>query len=174
MLDAHQTQVIALIEQALGTLGLGPACAPGTVRLERPKDAAHGDFSCTIALQLAKPLQKNPRELAQAIATALSTNAQAAQLIAQASVAGPGFINLTLAPGARQAVVRQVLQEGARFGWAARGAGQRVLLEFVSANPTGPLHLGHARQAALGDALAHPPRLHDDLLLHHAALLLHQ
>ena len=150
MLAQHKQQVADLIRQALAGIG-APAAA---VELERPKVQAHGDLACNVALQVAKALKKNPREVATAIVDALRVNPAASGLIDRAELAGPGFINLRLAAGAKQAVVRQVLHERDGFGTATTYAGRRVMVEFVSANPTGPLHVGHARQAALGDALA--------------------
>jgi arginyl-tRNA synthetase len=150
LLAQHKQQVAELIRQAL--VGIGAADAP--VLLERPKSDAHGDLACNVALQVARSLKKNPREVATAIVDALRVNPAAAGLIDGAEIAGPGFINLRIAAAAKQAVVRQVLRERDCFGTVAAHAGQRVMVEFVSANPTGPLHLGHARQAALGDALA--------------------
>ncbi len=117
--------------------------------LERPKQADHGDFACNIALVLAKPLKRNPRELAQAIAAALD----APGLIARAEIAGPGFINLFVDPAARNGVVHAVLASGAAFGRSDAGQGRKLQVEFVSANPTGPLHVGHGRGAAVGDCL---------------------
>jgi arginyl-tRNA synthetase len=150
MLPAQKQQLAALIEQALAGLGAPPLSVP----LERPKVAAHGDLACNVALQAAKALKKNPREVAQAIAAALRVNPAATGLVDAVEVAGPGFINLRLAAAAKLTVVRQVLRERQCFGTSSAHAGERVMVEFVSANPTGPLHLGHARQGALGDALA--------------------
>jgi arginyl-tRNA synthetase len=148
---AHQKhQVIALLRQALAGLGVDDA----NVALERPKVEAHGDAATNVALQIAKGLKRNPRDVATAIVDALKVNPAAAGLIESAEVAGPGFINLKIAPAARREVVRQALRERECFGTTSQHAGHRVMIEFVSANPTGPLHLGHARQAALGDALA--------------------
>ncbi len=127
-----------------------PDCADTPVALERPKQAAHGDYASNIALALAKRAQRNPRQLAQALLDALP----ASPLIARAELAGAGFINLFLTPAARQAIVARVLEEGDQFGRVPTSSGQRVMVEFVSANPTGPLHVGHGRQAALGDAIA--------------------
>jgi arginyl-tRNA synthetase len=118
--------------------------------LERPKQAAHGDYACNIALTLAKKARRNPRELAQALVEAMP----ASSLIERAEIAGAGFVNLFVTPAARQAIVTQILAERDAFGRARRRAGERVMVEFVSANPTGPLHVGHGRQAALGDAIA--------------------
>ncbi|MDH5209843.1 MAG: arginine--tRNA ligase [Burkholderiaceae bacterium] len=139
-----------MLRQALAGLGVEEA----NIVLERPKVDAHGDVATNVALQIAKGLKKNPRDVATAIVDALKINPAAAGLIAAAEVAGPGFINLRIAPEAKREVVRQAVRERDCFGTASAHAGHRVLVEFVSANPTGPLHLGHARQAALGDALA--------------------
>ena len=127
--------------------------APGStpsLSLERPKQSQHGDFATSAALQLAKPLRMNPRELASRIVGALGPS----PWVASTEIAGAGFINIHLTPAARQSVVHEIYARGDAFGSSAINAGRRVMLEFVSANPTGPLHLGHARQAALGDALA--------------------
>ncbi|MHB8569564.1 MAG: arginine--tRNA ligase [Metallibacterium sp.] len=118
--------------------------------LERSKTRAHGDFACNVALLLAKPARMNPRALAEALVAALPAHA----LLARAEVAGPGFINLFLAPAAYHAELLRALAEGARYGHNARGQGQQVGVEFVSANPTGPLHVGHGRAAAQGDCIA--------------------
>jgi arginyl-tRNA synthetase len=152
MLPEHKRRVVALIEQALATSGVAGPTPP--VVLERPKVPAHGDLASNIALQIAKPLKKNPREIAQGIADALKANPAAQDLIDAVEIAGPGFINLRLTPAAKQAVVTAVLTQRDAFGTTRDHAGRKVMVEFVSANPTGPLHLGHARQAALGDALA--------------------
>ena len=125
-----------------------------SITLERPKVVAHGDIACNVAMQLAKPLRANPRQLAQQIVDAVLAHPQAKGLVDSAEVAGPGFINLRLAAAAKQAVVGAVFAERDTFGHSQREAGKRVLIEFVSANPTGPLHVGHGRQAALGDALS--------------------
>ena len=150
MLSHHKQRVTLLIDQALA--GLGVSGVP--VVLERPKVESHGDVACNVAMQVAKSLKKNPREVGQAIADALKVNPAAAGLIDAVEVAGPGFINLRLALSVKQEVVRLALRERECFGTTSAHAGHRVMIEFVSANPTGPLHLGHARQAALGDALA--------------------
>jgi len=150
MLPQQKQRITALIEQALA--GLGVFGVP--VVLERPKVESHGDLACNLAMQVAKSLKKNPREVGQAIADALKMNPAGAGLIDAVEVAGPGFINLRLAPTAKQEVVRLALRERECFGTTSTHAGHRVMVEFVSANPTGPLHLGHARQAAIGDALA--------------------
>lgn len=149
MLPGQQQQLIALITNVIG--GLLPDTTPA-VRLERPKVAAHGDIATNAAMQLAKPARRNPRELAQQIIDGLMQHDEARSLIASADVAGPGFINFRLTPAARQAVLLAIAEQGSLFGQKAP-RNDKVLVEFVSANPTGPLHVGHARQAALGDAL---------------------
>ena len=126
--------------------------AQPTIVLERPKVATHGDLATNVAMQLAKPAKRNPRELAQAIVDALMSDPVATAIIALAELAGPGFINFRLTHAARSAVLPLIAQQGDAYGRAPRKE-QKVLVEFVSANPTGPLHVGHARQAALGDAL---------------------
>ncbi|WP_347555246.1 arginine--tRNA ligase [Robbsia sp. KACC 23696] len=137
-----------------GTEGAAVAFQAPAIVLERPKSAAHGDVACNVAMQIAKPLRSNPRQLAERIVAAVMADPRAAELLSSADVAGPGFINFRLADSARQAVVTAVLQAPDTFGNSGAHAGEHVLLEFVSANPTGPLHVGHGRQAALGDALA--------------------
>lgn len=126
--------------------------AGGKAAFESPKAAAHGDLACTAAMQLAKPLRRNPRQVAEALREALLATAPFQRWVDAIEIAGPGFINIRLKAGAKQEVVREVLAAGAGFGTQA-GNGQRMMVEFVSANPTGPLHVGHGRQAALGDAI---------------------
>jgi arginyl-tRNA synthetase len=123
--------------------------ALASLDLERPKQASHGDFACNIAMRVAKQLGKNPREVAQAIVHELASS----PLISKAEIAGPGFINFTLAKAAKFAVVKDVLSAGEAYGLSKQFAGQQIMVEFVSANPTGPLHVGHGRQAALGDSI---------------------
>lgn len=124
---------------------------PGVVQLERPRDASHGDFASNVALRLAKAAGRNPREIAAAIIAALPAN----KLIARTEIAGAGFINFHLREEVALSVVAEVLRQGDQFGRVATGEQSRkILLEFVSANPTGPMHVGHGRQAAYGDALA--------------------
>ena len=119
---------------------------------ESPKQAAHGDLACTVAMPLAKALKRNPRELAAALVDALNRQPAVLRWVDALDIAGPGFINVRLKAAARQAVVGEVIAAGDAFGRQPAKA-DRVLVEFVSANPTGPLHVGHARQAALGDAI---------------------
>jgi arginyl-tRNA synthetase len=119
---------------------------------ESPKVAAHGDFASTAAMQLAKPLKRNPRQLAEQLRDQLLELPVYRQWVSDIDIAGPGFINIRLKPAAKQQVVREVLTEAQAFGVLPPN-GQRLMVEFVSANPTGPLHVGHGRQAALGDAI---------------------
>ncbi|MCX7557438.1 arginine--tRNA ligase [Xanthomonadaceae bacterium JHOS43] len=118
--------------------------------IERSKNPEHGDYATNVAMLLAKPLRKNPRELAQAIVEALPKS----QHIEKFEIAGPGFINFRLTQGCRQSAVRRVLEQGERFGWQQEGSREAVTIEFVSANPNGPLHVGHGRGAAYGASLA--------------------
>ena len=153
MLAQQKQQIVALFQAALAPIVAGTDLTPNVV-LERPRDPSHGDIACNIAMQLAKPLKTNPRELATRLVAALLAEPAAAGLVESAEVAGPGFINLRVAAGAKQSVVRTVLEQGAAFGRGSSGKGHHAIIEFVSANPTGPLHVGHGRQAALGDALS--------------------
>ena len=142
-----------LLLAALGKLTgtLLPEMPPASVvTLERTRDAQHGEFATNLALRLAKAARKNPRELATAIVAALPASA----LVARTEVAGAGFINFHLAPEAYARELASIHARGAKYGESTLGAGERVLLEFVSANPTGPLHVGHGRQAAYGATLA--------------------
>jgi len=148
MIQAKQELLLAL-QESLAELNPG-STVPAA--FESPKQASHGDLACTAAMQLAKPLKKNPRELAQALIDALSRRAAVQQWVESMEIAGPGFINLRLKAAAKQAVVPAVLTTADAFGRGPQQARQ-VMVEFVSANPTGPLHVGHARQAALGDAI---------------------
>ncbi len=134
-----------------------PAPSVPPIELDRPKQAAHGDLASNLAMQLAKPLRMNPRQVADALVARvreLDAAAQGGGLIDALEIAGPGFINIRLSRGARLAVVPAIFGAGEAFGRNDAGAGRKVLVEFVSANPTGPLHVGHGRQGALGDALS--------------------
>jgi arginyl-tRNA synthetase len=119
------------------------------ILIERPNLAAHGDYACNLAMQLAKPLRKSPRDIAKALIAALPQS----EVIEKMEIAGAGFINVFITTAAKQNVVRGVLQTGAGYGHIHIGAGRKVGVEFVSANPTGPLHVGHGRGAAVGDCL---------------------
>jgi len=121
-----------------------------SVLLERPKQASHGDYACNLAMQLAKPLKRSPRDIAQALIAALP----ASPVVEKVEIAGAGFINVFLTTAAKQGVVSGVLQAGASYGHIQLGAGKKVQVEFVSANPTGPLHVGHGRGAAYGASLS--------------------
>lgn len=120
------------------------------IQVERTKDKAHGDFACNIAMMLARPAKMNPRQ----IATLLVDNLLEADFITAVDIAGPGFINFTLSADSAQQVVKQVLTQGQQFGRSDVGAGQSVQVEFVSANPTGPIHVGHGRGAAYGSVVS--------------------
>ena len=135
---------------AEGIARIAPGAPAPAIVLERPKQARHGDYSTNAALQLAKTLKRNPRELAADLVAALPRS----PLLARAEVAGPGFVNLFVSDAARQSVVARILDEGDRYGSSTQGGGEKVIVEFVSANPTGPLHVGHGRGAAVGDAIA--------------------
>ncbi|MCA1326192.1 arginine--tRNA ligase [Herbaspirillum sp. alder98] len=153
MLAQQKQQIADLFSSALKPLVAGSDLQP-TITLERPRDVTHGDIACNIAMQLAKPLKKNPRELAQAIVAAVLADPAREGLVESVEIAGPGFINLRVAAAAKQAVVKAIHAQGSNFGRSDAGAGKKVLVEFVSANPTGPLHVGHGRQGALGDAMS--------------------
>jgi len=145
-------ELTRLIQQALDSLvaqGQLPDDIAPQVQIERTRDSSHGDLACNIALTLAKSARKNPRELATMICDALP----AATLVARTEIAGPGFINFFLSEHSNQAVVRNILEQGDSFGSCNEGRGRKVQVEFVSANPTGPLHVGHGRGAAVGDSL---------------------
>ena len=123
-----------------------------SISLDRPRQVGHGDIACNLAMQLARPLKQPPRAVAQSLLDALLRVDEGA-MVERGEVAGPGFINLWLTPRTKQAVVAAILRDGERFGERGAHRSDAVLLEFVSANPTGPLHVGHGRQAALGDVL---------------------
>jgi arginyl-tRNA synthetase len=146
----QKEELILWLGEALKAAGLTIDPMP-VVALERPKQAEHGDWATNIALQLAKPLGKNPREVAQTLIAQLQRAKHAD--IAEIAMAGPGFINLRLNKASKFGVVSKVLSEQEKFGNGDANRGEHVMVEFVSANPTGPLHTGHARQAALGDSL---------------------
>jgi arginyl-tRNA synthetase len=148
-----QQDLLTGLAAALETISPG---AGAKAAFESPKVAAHGDLAVTAAMQLAKPLKLNPRQVGEQLRTALLAQPVYQQWVSEIDIAGPGFINIRLKPEAKQQTVREVLQAGPSFGMApARSGeeGQSLLVEFVSANPTGPLHVGHGRQAALGDAI---------------------
>ena len=143
-----KTQLTALLQQALASVA--PTAADTPIQLERPRDPTHGDFATNLAMQLAKALKKNPREIANQLLAELPASA----LVTHAEVAGAGFINFKLDAGTKTSVVKAVLSEGDNFGRSTLGGWQKVQVEFVSANPTGPLHVGHGRGAAYGASLS--------------------
>jgi len=142
-----KSQLTTLLQQALARVA--PGATDITIQLERPRDPTHGDFATNLAMQLAKALKKNPREIANQLVAELPVSV----LVTKAEVAGAGFINFTLDSRAKTSIVRAVLTEGARYGSSILGGEQKVQVEFVSANPTGPLHVGHGRGAAYGASL---------------------
>ena len=147
-----KTELERLLCEALRSLVpsvLAEPADPAQVVVERARDPQHGDFASNIAMRLAKAARKNPRELAQAIVGAIPAN----ELIAKAEIAGAGFINFRLVKDAWAAELRKVAAQGAAYGRSAVGARRKVMVEFVSANPTGPMHVGHGRQAAVGATL---------------------
>jgi arginyl-tRNA synthetase len=156
MLLTNKNRLVAMLSAALNSLAQEHGQAePPAPRLERPKAVEHGDVACNIALQIAKAWQMNPRELAQALVERLKTQAGYGALIDSCEIAGPGFINFRLSNAAKTTVIQEVLTAGEAFGIVSATANSpKAMIEFVSANPTGPLHVGHGRQAALGDALA--------------------
>ena len=144
----------AVVLDALGALAAEGALPPGrdlsAVAVEPPRDPAHGDMATNAAMALAKPAKAKPRDIAEKLAPLLAADHR----IETAEVAGPGFLNLRLAPSVWRGALRAAVEAGPDFGRSAMGAGRRVLVEYVSANPTGPLHVGHTRGAVFGDALA--------------------
>ena len=143
-----RTQLSAMFEE--GVRKVAPGAPVPAIVLERPKQAAHGDFACAVAMQLAKSLKRAPREIATQLVAALPASPQ----VEKVEIAGAGFINLFLKRSIKQQAVNRVLAAGATYGKTVAGGKRPVQVEFVSANPTGPLHVGHGRQAALGDAIA--------------------
>ena len=147
-------QIRQIVEQAIATLrdaGTLPAdlATPDFV-VERPKDRAHGDFSTNVAMLLAKPARSNPRALAQLLVDALATGGD----IAAVDIAGPGFLNFRLSPEAWRRQLVGLHAQGAGYGRNDAGAGRTAGVEYVSANPTGPLHVGHGRAGVIGDCIA--------------------
>jgi len=142
-----KSHLAELFAQALREVA--PDATQTEVLIERPKQAAHGDYACNLAMQLAKPLRKSPRDIAQALIAALPKS----EVVEKVEIAGAGFINVFITTVAKQKAVHTVLHAGAGYGHVHLGAGRKVQVEFVSANPTGPLHVGHGRGAAVGDCL---------------------
>jgi arginyl-tRNA synthetase len=147
-----KSSIEQLVKTAVNTVletSQADAIAPDII-IERTRDVAHGHFSCNIAMQLAKALKQPPRDIANAVVAALPSS----ELLLAPEVAGPGFINLRLSAAAFHAEIRAMLTKGEEYGYSQIGKGKKVLLEFVSANPTGPLHVGHGRHAAYGACVA--------------------
>ncbi len=147
--DQLADAVLTAAKAALADHGLDPSVLP-EAKVERPRNPEHGDYASTIALQAAKRSGLPPRELATAIAAKLAGD----EAIGSVEVAGPGFLNIRLAAGAAGAIAGLIVRQGGRYGHSAALDGSRINVEFVSANPTGPIHLGGTRWAAVGDALA--------------------
>ncbi|MEO8021757.1 arginine--tRNA ligase [Polaromonas sp.] len=143
-------ELLAVLAAELEKLSPG---AGAKAAFESPKVAAHGDFASTAAMQLAKPLKLNPRQVAESLSATLRLAPAYLSWVDEIEVAGPGFINFRLKPAAKQATVREILTAGGQYGVKPAEEARRMIVEFVSANPTGPLHVGHGRQAALGDAI---------------------
>lgn len=150
MLNEQKNAILSLFNDALVSMGVDNA----QILLERPKVAAHGDLACNVAMQLARQLKKNPRAIATELIERIQSLPQSKELIESFEIAGPGFINMRLSQQAKTFAIREVLRQGSDFGKNKDHAGESILIEYVSANPTGPLHLGHARQGALGDVLS--------------------
>jgi len=145
-------ELTRLIHQALDALvaqGILPDDLAPQIQIDHTRDNSHGDLASNIALSLAKSAKRNPRELATLISDALPANS----LVSRTEIAGPGFINFFLSDDSNQAVIRTILEQGTSFGTCDEGRGRKVQVEFVSANPTGPLHVGHGRGAAVGDSI---------------------
>lgn len=156
MLPVIKQQITTLMQNALAEIAKSRDISLDVLpvpHLERPKVAEHGDIATNIAMQLAKNWKTNPRELAQSFIDKLQEQAGYQDLLSSVEIAGPGFINLRLTQAAKLQVINKIFSEGNCFGQQSEN-GKKVLVEFVSANPTGPLHVGHGRQAALGDALS--------------------
>ena len=144
-IKAHLVELLSLALKSVA-----PDQPGASIVLERPKLAQHGDYACNLALQLAKPLKRSPRDIAARLIAALP----ASPYLEKAEIAGAGFINLFLRQSCKQRIVNHILQSGADYGKNSLGRKRKVQIEFVSANPTGPLHVGHGRGAAFGASLA--------------------
>lgn len=142
--------LVRFISRALDSIGITNV----PVRIEKPKDLSHGDLACTVAMQCARALKRNPCEIAASLVEAMKKDPEFTRLLSDVQIAGPGFINFRLNAGSKFAVIADILTKKDAYGSSDACRGKRVLLEYVSANPTGPLHLGHARQGALGDVLS--------------------
>ena len=149
-MQSIKNDLLAALAAALEQLAPG---AGAKAAFESPKVAEHGDFACTAAMQLAKPLKQNPRQTAENLRARLLQAPAFECWVDAVEIAGPGFINIRLKPAAKQQTIHEVLRAGASYGTQPAGSDRKMIVEFVSANPTGPLHVGHGRQAALGDAI---------------------
>ena len=147
-IEILEEAIKAAIERAIASGALS-GTAPEAIKLDRPKDRDHGDYASSIALQLAKPAGMNPRDVAVIIAEQLNGVSD----VSKVDIAGPGFINITLNRASQAALVETILNAKSDFGKGSSLSGVKINLEFISANPTGPLHLGHTRWAAVGDSL---------------------
>ena len=143
-----KTHLADLMRAALTSLAPDQADTP--IVMERPKQASHGDFACNLAMQLARAMKRNPRDLAQLLLPEIPQS----PFVAKVEIAGAGFINFHLRRSAKLQIVRNILEQGDAFGRSAAGGKKKVQIEFVSANPTGPLHVGHGRGAAYGASLS--------------------
>ena len=148
-MKAHLTELLAQAAKSL-TQNADFDASNLAIQLERPKNKDHGDFSTNLAMLLAKPLRQNPRAIAESLIKALPTSAY----VEKVEIAGAGFVNFYLGANAKQAVIGLIAAQGEKFGHNTIGQNRKVQVEFVSANPTGPLHVGHGRGAAVGDCLA--------------------
>jgi arginyl-tRNA synthetase len=144
----NQDAILSLLAGVLADMGVPEA----QVNLERPRDPSHGDLATNVAMTLAKTLRRAPRDIAEEIVRRIGTETPGIEAV---EVAGPGFLNFRLSAASLADTVTRILDSGDRFGRSEAGAGEPIMVEFVSANPTGPLHVGHGRQAALGDAIGH-------------------
>ena len=169
-IDELRAAIAGSLNIALDGLGKGDVDASDIeIVIERPKSREHGDYATNVAMVLAKRVQRPPREIAEALTSELGGYAG----IAQVDVAGPGFVNITLEAASHAEVARRIVEAGPDYGVGGALAGTKVNVEFISANPTGPLHLGHTRWAAVGDAIARVLRGHlllKDLSFHPTVL----
>ena len=144
-----KTRLASLLQQAITSLqtqGELPEEITLDIQIEHTRDPSHGDYASNVAMMLAKPAKKNPRQIAQSIINQLPSDKD----VLKVNIAGPGFINFFINPLSQHAVISDILQQGVRFGTSNIAKGKKVQVEFVSANPTGPLHVGHGRGAAYG------------------------
>lgn len=153
-MKAFISEHLDLVVTQLKSANLLPEDFQPRIQIDNTRDKAHGDLACNLALMAAKPAGKKPRDVAEEIVKLLEADSEFSQKVSKMEIAGPGFINFFLSQGALTSVVSQVLEAGETFGQSNQGQGEKVQIEFVSANPTGPLHIGHGRGAAVGDCLS--------------------